>query len=323
MSTKGVLNHLVFDHHSSGGKFLSSSVLSSARVHFLEVSGDDLDIKPPLFNMLMAFYAERMQLALEAPQKVEQAILPVYWTLKNPRKPEQIGSCVVLRLKDQYFALSASHVFDEIGQNQLLVAVGNGYPLQAFSGERFSTARGPSGTHQDDPIDASVFHIQSEIHPEIKRIALSSNDVDLSEVDSARSIYMAAGFRVKKSHTSWKEARVKCECFPSQESDAEGYSLLKLDDRLHLAIAYENLVPMNGLWQKSPNPKGISGGAIIKVDGVSIKPELIPKQPLRQLLSAITIERRKQSRKTPGAIIGTRLRVHFKLIDTYLPGLLP
>lgn len=278
---------------------------------------DDLRVK-----LAIEIHRKQMEKALSVSQTVEDSVLPIYWTLRSETKPEQVGSGVVVGIKDEFFVFSASHVFDDIGGFQLLLGAGDGSKLAALSGERFSSKKGPSGNHSDDPIDASVFHIQSGITDKIKSIAISLNDLDLDQPDESRSVHMVAGFRVKKSNTAGNQAKAKRECFPSIEYGINEYSSLGIDRKTHIALAYENQVLMAGNWQTSPTPKGLSGGAIVKVQGVEMSPPFSTKSNARQLLSAITIEQRREKAGRPGVIVGTRIGVHLGLIDTYLPGVL-
>lgn len=79
---------------------------------------------------------------------------------------------------------------------------------------------------------------------------------------------------------------------------------------------------MNGKWQTSPSPKGMSGGAIIKVQGIQMSPPFSSNNNAKQLLSAITIEQGREKYGKPGVIVGTRIGVHLGLIEKFLPGLI-
>ena len=100
------------------------------------------------------------------------------------------------------------------------------------------------------------------------------------------------------------------------------YSCLQIDKNTHIALAYEDQVIMDKKWQTSPIPKGISGGAIIKVEGVKVFPPLLSKSEPKQLLSAITIAQRREKQGKPGVLIGTRINVHLSLIEKFLPSLI-
>jgi hypothetical protein len=280
------------------------------------------DLNDPKIKTIISIYSNQMKHALTAPQRVEDAVLPIYWVSKSGIKPEQIASGVVVQIKQDYFVFTASHVFDDMGSYQLLIGIGFGNKLISLTGDRFSSAKGLSGTHVDDSIDASVFHIQSEVPSEIKRVALSLDDLDYSQPDNMRSIHMAAGFRVKNSNISGNQATTIRESFPSIEYGENEYSILNLDIKTHIALAYDNKVLMHGQWQTSPKPKGMSGGAIIKVEGVTLSPPFVVAPQVKQLLSAITIEQRREKSGKPGVLIGTRIGVHLGLIQNYLPNLL-
>lgn len=101
--------------------------------------------------------------ALNTPQTVEKAVIPIYHLPELKKQPIQIASGLLVNIKDEYFIFSASHVFEQIGNHQLLTGDGLGNKVISLPGERFSTPRGKSGTHSDDPIDASVYHIQAEL----------------------------------------------------------------------------------------------------------------------------------------------------------------
>lgn len=282
----------------------------------------NIDLIDPRVKLAIHAFQKQMERALCVPQRVEDAVLPTYWTLKSKTRPEQVGSGVVVRIEKEFFIFSASHIFDDIGSYALLVSTGDGSKLAALTGDRFSSKKGPSGTHADDPIDASVFHIQSGITNKIKEVALTLEDFDLSQPDESSSVHMAAGFRVKKSNTQGNISKSKRECFPSIEYGDEEYSLLNIDKKTHIALSFENQVLMDGKWKTSPTPKGISGGAVIKVEGVSMAPPLSSDQNAKQLLTAITVEQRREKAGKPGVLIGTRIGVHLGLIDTYLPNLI-
>lgn len=281
----------------------------------------DIDLKDPRVQFALALMGRQVGMALDLPQRVESAVLPIYHTLKGNRL-EQTGSGVAFQMGGEYFVLSASHVFDDIGVHRLCMAVAKGELLCHFGGDRFSSPRGKSGNHSDDPIDASVFHIQSEVPGEFKRVALTLEDLDLEDSDDVGCVHMAAGFRSRKSNTAGNQANAKRECLPSRELDQEDYLKLGLDRNIHIALAYEDQTVINGRWQTSPNPKGMSGGALIKAKGIPVLPKLgfrSEDETARQLLKGITIERRRESRGNPGALIATRIKVHLGLIHKYLP----
>jgi hypothetical protein len=281
----------------------------------------DIDLADHKVKWAIRVHENLMKKALEVPQTVESAVFPIYHTIRSVTKPEQIGSGVLVCIKQEYFIFSASHIFDQIGERQMLIALVRKEKLFSLTGERFSTKKGPSGYHRDDPIDASVFHIQQPLPSKVKNLAIGIDDLDLAKSEQSHSVFMAAGFRVKKSRTVQNKANAQRECFPTMEYSQKEYSLLNINNEIHIALAYEDKTLVNGSWQKSPIPRGFSGGAIIKVDGISMSIREQDKRNPKQVLSAITIEYRRENHGKPGVLIGTRIEVYLKLIDHFLPAL--
>ena len=287
----------------------------------------NINLKHPTIKSGVSILTDQMRMVLQNTSRFENAVCSILWTLKITMKdnpvPEQIGSGVVVEIQNEYFIFTASHVFDDIGDFQLLIGLQGSKKLLSLEGDRFSTAKGKSGTHSDDPIDASVYHhIKENIPQAIKNIALSLDDLDFNQSNIENCIYVAIGFRSKKSNTSKNTVRTRQECFPSIEYAQKEYNILNIDSNLHLAIAYEDQVLMNGNWQLSPQPKGFSRGAIVKGSNVSLTPQTTLSLDFEPKLSAITIAHRREKNGNPGVLIGTRLGIHLGLIDKYLPELL-
>lgn len=260
--------------------------------------------------------------ALDVPSKVEDAVLPIYFPTRDDQRPEQIASGVVVKIQNDFFVFSASHVFDDIGEYQLLLGVGDGRKLLSLQGERFSSARGPSGKHADDSIDASVFHIQSPLANDLEPFALSVADLDWGQNQSERSVFITAGFRTKESRTRGRQAFANRAGIPSLEYSELEYSALELDSSLHIAIAFEDQIWTGAQWQTSPSLRGISGGAIARITGISVTHPFSVSDNAKQLLTAIVIEQRREKHGKPGAIVGTRISVHLSLIQKFLPNIL-
>ena len=100
----------------------------------------ELKIPSHFIDELVKYYRMRIAKALDVSQRVESAVLPIYWTAKGPNRPDQIGSGVVVSIGGEYFIFSASHVFNHIGTYALLIGTGS-EKLVTLSGERFSTGK--------------------------------------------------------------------------------------------------------------------------------------------------------------------------------------
>ena len=105
------------------------------------------------------------------------------------------------------------------------------------------------------------------------------------------------------------------------EYAVEEYKSLDLEIQKHIAIAFEDQILVGEHWQTSPGLTGVSGGAIIRVEGVTLAPPFVANSNARQLLTGIAIEQRRGKARKPPAVVGTRIRVHLSLIQKFLPEL--
>ena len=255
--------------------------------------------------------------ALNAASIVDDAVRPLYALNQDTNKVEHEGSCVLLTIADQFFALSASHVFDAVGQYELLIGCGS--KLHSLPGERFSSLRGRSGTHRDDPIDASVFHIMADVPPEVRAAALSLANLDLLAAKRANEFFVASGYRVSQSRLTEQGHSTELERFPSLEIDEDHYAYYRCQRDDQLLLAFEDQVLVDMKWQTAPSIRGFSGGAMFRIDGVRAAVAARENAP-RAKLAAILIERRKGKRGTYHSVaVGTRLGIHFGLIHKFLP----
>lgn len=279
-----------------------------------------IDIASPLIAAGIRQYKEQATKAFEQAKKMDNAVRPVYALDERTQLVEQAGSGVLLAVADELFLLSASHVFDAIGAYQLLIGFGS--QLMSFKGDRFSTIHGPSGTHSDDKIDASVFHITDSAPNNLYASALRLSDLDIAIAPRAPEFYVASGYRVSQSKSTSKGHSTWLDRYPTMELDAGHYKHYKLDREWQLALAFEDDFLVDGRWQKSPSIRGFSGGAMFRVSGLSPLSRSDANTVYKLKLAAILIERRKGVRnKTHSVAVGTRLGVHFALIDKYLPEL--
>ena len=279
----------------------------------------DIDLSNPLVKAISDIFQQRADVAYSVTEKVELAVRPVFLFLGENKYPKQIGSCVMLRIDQNTFALSASHVFEEIGNHAVLVACGE--KVHQLTGERYSTMQGPSGSHQDDPIDASVLHLNEPIPEEFHSVCLTLDDLALGQSTISDTFQVAVGYRSAKSGRKGKANICRLEKYPTIEHRKEIYASVSLNHEHFIAIAFEDQVLVGERWLTSPSPRGMSGGGIFSIAGLPMDPSSPVEVSPRAKLVAITTERKKKSLQSPQIVIGTRIGFHLGLIEQYNPGL--
>lgn len=258
--------------------------------------------------------------------KVEFATVAIFCYQQNKKMPKQIGSGVAVCLCGEYFIFSAAHVFDDFADKPIIVGYFGGLKLIYLQGDRFSTAK-LGKNHNSDPIDASVYHIHSELDESFKKIFLNYNDLDLYRAtlkvfnNFQDNPYVISGVKSNRSNISNSIANFKQEGFPTREMPKEVYDYYNLNQDIHIAMVYDKKRLVNGkLWETSPNLKGCSGGAIIRSQGIVFKEPFIVNQP-KQKLTAILIEHKLGRGKYFDTAVGIRVNIHLGLINKYLPNL--
>jgi hypothetical protein len=271
----------------------------------------------PRIAFLVKDYEARALQARDEAWALMHAIHSVYFLKYGEKIPRQHGSCVTLNIRDQYFLLSAAHVYEANGSYAVLV--GCGETLHPLTGDRFSSKQGPSGKHHDDPVDAAVFHITCEVPSEIKESALSLEQLDLSPPDDLIDMHAALGYRSAKSTRSSKQVTSELDIYPSCEYDPSSYEEIKINRNTHVALVFEDEVFVNNKWQKSPSTNGMSGGAIVRLKGVPAMPFTKVDAAPTAMVSAIITERRKKTKSTFPILVGARVGYHVGLINNFLP----
>lgn len=274
-----------------------------------------VEIPETVLKQLLFVMNERARTAADVASRFHDAVRPIFaFNLDRPVKnvrPDQIGSGVLFKLNGNCFILSAAHCFEHFRNFQVIVACGT--KLHFLSGESYLSRKGPSGTHSDDQIDAAIFHIGGEVPGEIIASCLMWDDLDFGAVPKERDFHVALGYRTKRSRWRGRVAESELEKFVFGEYTDHEYERLGLSRATHVALTWEKSFFMNGIFQSSPSPKGMSGGAIVRIDGLRHSPESSTAD-LRGRLAGITIELRSGSQKKPSVLVGTRVGCHMGLI---------
>lgn len=175
-------------------------------------------------------------IALETQQNVERAIIPLYaLSVKSQHHKlkketlEQIGTGILIKIDTDYFIFTCTHVFEYLGQYALCVGQMGGGNIKQLIEERFS--KGYLNDQFSHKSDASVYHIQSELSDVMKNNAIGLEDLylDYDNIDLELPVYLAIGFRSKKSRKKGNVINCKIEAFPSNELPYSLYKSLNCD----------------------------------------------------------------------------------------------
>lgn len=268
----------------------------------------------------LRFLQDRSQVAVARACEYDQTVRPVYAPHSKTHKLQQVGSCVLVMLQGQYFAFSASHVFDAVGLAWLTIGCGD--RLHVLQGDRFSTRAGPSGHHGDDPVDGSVYFFTGDVPQVVRDCAIGVGDLDIEVDERQPDVFTLMGFHANRSRSTGGGHVTRLEIYPTVEDGEQRYALEGRARDTHLLLAAEKQVWTDGKLQLGRSLKGFRGGAMYRVPGTLARWPLAGVHAEGVKLAAIIIEHRKGRREAPQAVaVGTRLGVYFALIAHFLPAL--
>jgi hypothetical protein len=268
-------------------------------------------------QFLMDLILQRADAGYPLAAVLQRAVLPVFLEPGGRRVPVQVGSCVVVAIDRDTFVLSAAHVFDDSDISQIQVGCGN--QLIYLGGERYSSGSVSPESRREDPVDAAVLRVRGQVPDELRSRALSLIDLDTTQPPRGRWIQFALGYRASQSGATGRVLSSQLDLIPSFEFDDCTYKALQINRAEYTASAYDDEVPIDGKWQASPKPKGISGGAILDIYGLSSDLSLPPAEELEAKMCSIVTAWRSPIDGAPSALVGSRVSHHLKLIKECWP----
>ncbi len=279
--------------------------------------------KHPLLKKMFGELENRASAARDILKKMPQASVPLYvLNLSKPpgisNPPIQIASGVLIKLSTEHFIFTASHAIEEYKDYPVIIGCEGKFHF--LNGDRFSTGKGASGTHQDDPLDAAVFHIQKDqVTDDIKSCALNLEHLDLTQPTGVH-LHIATGFIASRSKFYQRSDRNPIDVCSFFELDSNEYSKLKLNESEHVALSGDTQIVINDTWQTAPSLKGMSGCGIYIIYGIPQDIKLSTNnESLRSAkLTAILIEHRTKTSLIK-AVVGIRIKYHLAMIDKFLP----
>lgn len=244
------------------------------------------------------------------------AVCPIFIRHHKNDKIEQIGSGVLLKIKEKVFLLTAAHVSDWTHQGYLCIPTKEG--IQQISGYMASLLASKGVSRNKDKIDMSYFLLDEDlsknIFPEFK--VLQRNECWLTDNLIDGDIYTFTGFPLTKAKSSNSEFSSEIFSYTGEAAIRKKYENLGYENDTNIIINFRRkkaIDPFSGKKLIPPHPKGISGGGIFRW----------PK--------SIDIERNKIERSLVGichtykenqnCLIGTKLSLYFNLIAQNHPEL--
>lgn len=231
--------------------------------------------------------------------RFRKSVRPIYRSLDGT-KPELVGSCFLLAIGTDTFAVSAAHVTDESPKFALYIAgTVRSEPVQMV-GEIISTPI-PDGGRDFDQYDTSFWRLSER---DLQRLGSVEPIMEEKEIyndlgDTSNHLFTAYGYPIVKNRKSVdnRSRKIKMTAFPYSSRIVDNPGLarkLKISGEDHFFLDFKKRSSQaDGSIVTSPDPRGMSGGALIDVGTYS---SLLDPEHLRAnygRLAGLLLERHK------------------------------
>lgn len=243
------------------------------------------------------------------------SVCPIFVCLKVSEKIEQIGSGVLLQIKNQVFILTAAHVTDWKEKGELCIPTKNG--IEGIEGHIAGIVLPKGVSRTKDKIDMSYFCLSKslvgKLHKSFKPLTLE--DCWLTDNTQPKDIYSFSGFPLSKAKTLNDKYTSEMMTYSGVSTSFTKYEKLGYSDDTNIVIDFRRKKSANidGVKNMPPHPKGISGGAIFRWPK---DPDIEPKYFKRTLVGIGHTYLQKHN-----TLIGTKLSLYIPLIGNNHPEL--
>jgi hypothetical protein len=219
------------------------------------------------------------------------AIRSIYSLKDGTNIPEQLGTCLLLKLNGVPMLLTAAHIIDEHRTRPLFLGAGRLHPI---SGD-FLTTVAPGGDRKLDRYDFAV----QKLPPSIVR-ALTPRDF-ITDREVAPALPPPDSFLVAMGYANSKHRWIDIESRKIQTrlwrygafriGDSNRYNELNLNPDHHILMRYQKKSSTpSGRVERSVRPIGASGGAVFNLRRITHPDYLEPNKFPQPLLQGLLIE---------------------------------
>lgn len=230
-----------------------------------------------------------------------------------------IGSCVLLKIKNRIFVVTAAHVLDLAKDAPLMELILKGQGLIALiSGINFRRVDDIEVDGERVAIDAAVF----ELVGSISKIFLErAFDEEMLSEPTFTEWHMVGGYPYNYAKRTKKTLELNPIVFSSSLHSPmyvkNQFIKYRIEEESLVNVSYgfvhDGMKIENGVINKMMSLKGMSGGPILQLTGVPSDP-MVPIKNLQEMkLTSIIVEVKKRNYIDPPLLIGTSIYVHLAM----------
>ena len=255
--------------------------------------------------------AELAARADELSLRVLEVTAPIYRPDER-RRPEAIGSAVLLALGDARFLVTAGHVLDLAGERPWVVPAGD--QLLNVHGQGYRLFLSGATALRDDSVDIGTIRLAGEAWSSAPSTAFASwPELDLVEAVMTRNAFGLVGYPSAKQRHSVKGTTLAAQAyqFAGLEAPQDVYRAEGINPAVNLIVGFNKRRTLgpNGPVT-APDLFGVSGAGLWRFG------RFLRHATLAARLSGIVIEWRRSGRNK--YVMATRIRpIIAKLADRY------
>ncbi len=170
-------------------------------------------------------------------RRPEASICPIFRE-GGDGKLEQFGSGVLVSLGDQYFLISAGHVFDSFKEYEILIP-GRDHLMPIFGS--YSTTKIPeTGSREDDKIDLGYFIFKKGVEDKLDAslVFLDERDIDPLDATEKNDSYTLIGYPSQLSQSLGGRAATEITRISGDGVNDHRYEKLGISTKSHILVQY-------------------------------------------------------------------------------------
>ncbi len=216
------------------------------------------------------------------------------------------GSGVFVQYKNQYYVVTAAHVFAEYSTKTFVIADGKEITL---GGILYNSPMPSTEDRADDKIDISILELNEESSRGLLTTfkPIQENEIELNHQLSDTATYFAVGFPQTKTEKVWNKNEIKSIGYTYQSIPILDYDYGQFGFRKEttIAIMFDGKVTSatDPFPHRAPRMQGMSGSGLWNFRGKDEK-----------RLIGISIERNNTTGHT--AVFATKIDVVISMIET-------
>jgi hypothetical protein len=216
---------------------------------------------------------------------------------KNGAHPYIIGSCMLLRVDERNYVVTAAHIADELGMNALYVSGTVGGELVQLVGVIYKT-KAPSAGKNQDKYDIAFWEIDEEKIDALGEVSfINESQFSKNRAPIKNRLYLAAGYPYSRNKKNINNAALTVKTSLSKYTaeltdDPAVAADFKVSGKDHLFLKFHKFSETDsGDKQNTFAPVGLSGGPLFDLGNFASMDRYTADSSKTGYIAGMTVEK--------------------------------